>query len=187
MAEERKIVVVTSLGKRFTGLVDVPNSTLRTTDLLNSGSIYWKDPSDKCFENAILMHDVYLQIDGLAANIKFDKIQIKISEIILFYDYQESIADDKEKMRAATMVQKTQEKVQVVNILTTEVADSFYNMTGSFYGLFKKKSNDRFIPLTQVKLTEVYKKEGKWYQKEIVLPHKFIGVSTKHIEAVRIS
>jgi len=184
---ERKIVVVTSLGKRFVGNVDIPNSSLRTTDLMNSGSIYWRDPSEKCFENAILMHDVQLQIEGLAASVRFEKLQIKISEIILFYDYQETIADEKEKMRAATMVQKTQEKVQVVNIITTEVANSFYNMTGSFYGLFKKKSNDRFIPLTQVKLTEVYRENGNWYQRVIELPHKFIGVSTRHIEAVRIS
>lgn len=187
MTDERKVVLVTSLGKKFIGMVDIPNSSLRTTDLLNSGSVYWKDPSDKCFEHAILMHDVQMHIDGSSVCVRFDKIQVKLSEIILFYDYEETLADEKEKMRAATMVQKTQEKIQVVNIITTEVADSFYNMTGAFYGLFKKKSNDRFIPLTQVKLIEVYRKDGKWYQKEIELPHKFIGVSTKHIEALRIS
>lgn len=186
MPDVRKIVVVTSLGKKFVGMVDVPNASLRTTDLLNSGSVYWKDPNDKCFENAILMHEVQLQIEGLGVSVRFDRIQIKLSEIILFYDYQESIADEKEKMRAATMIQKAQEKGQVVNIITTEVADSFYHMTGTFYGLFKKKSNDRFIPLTHVKLIEIYRKEGKWYQKEMELPHKFIGVSTGHIEAVRI-
>ena len=188
MASERKIVLVTSLGKKFVGKVDMPNDTLRTTDLLNSGSIFWKDPSEKCFENAILMHEVQLLIGDSAApvRVKFDKIQVKLAEVILFYDDLESITDAKEKMRAATMVRKTNEEVQTVNIITTEVAGSFYNMTGSFYGLFKKKSNDKFIPLTDVKLTEIYKKEGKWFQREVVLPHRFIGVSTRHIEALRI-
>ena len=186
MAEERKIVLVTSLGKKYAGKVDVPNNTLRTTDLLNSGSIFWKDPSEKCFENAILMHDTLLKIDDSSVCVKFDRIQVKLSEVILFYDDLETIADEKEKLRAASMVQKTHEKVQTVNIITTEVAGSFYNLTGSFYGLFKKKSNDKFIPLTDVKLIEIYKKEGKWFQKEIELPYRFIGISTKHIEALRI-
>lgn len=186
MSDQRKVVVVTSMGKKFLGKVDIPNASLRTTDLFNSGSIFWKDPSEKLFENAVLMHDVVLSIDDAAVTVKFDRIQVKLSEIILFYDDMEAITDEKEKMRAATMVQKTQEKVQVINIITTEVANSFYNLTGSFYGLFKKKSNDKFIPLTEVKLVEIYKKDGKWFQKEVDLPHKFIGVSTRHIEAVRI-
>lgn len=188
MASQRKIVLVTSLGKKFAGKVDIPNDTLRTTDLLNSGSIYWKDASDKCFENAILMHEVQLLIGDSSSQIRvrFDSIQVKLAEVILFYDDLESITNEKEKMRAATMVKKNKEDVQAVNIITTEVAGSFYNMTGFFYGLFKKKSNDKFIPLTDVKLTEVYRKEGKWFQREIVLPHRFIGVSTRHIEALRI-
>ena len=186
MSAQRKIVLVTSLGKKFVGMVDIPNDSLRTTDLLNSGTIYWKDPSEKCFDNAIYMHDVVLQIDNSPVRVKFDKIQVKISEVILFYDDVDAITDEKEKMRAETMVKKTQEQVQVVNIITREVSNSFYNLTGSFYGLFKKKSNDKFIPLTDVKLTEIYNKEGKWFQREVVLPHKFIGVSTRHIEAVRI-
>lgn len=187
MTYQRQVVVVTSLGKKYIGKVDIPNPTLRTTDLFNSGSIYWKDPSEKCFENAILLHDVHLRIDDSAVCVKFDKIQVRISEIILFYDDLESISDDKEKMRAATMVQKTKEQHQIVNIITTEVSHSFYHMTGLFYGLFKKKSNDKFIPLTDVKLIEIYRKEGKWFQREVELPHKFIGISNQHIEAVRIS
>lgn len=186
MAAQRRIVLVTSLGKKYVGNVDIPNSTLRSTDLLNSNSIFWKDPSEKCFDNALMMHDAQLLIDDSSVRVKFDKIQVKISEVILFWDDMEAITDDKEKMRAATMVQKTNEVVQTVNIISTVVANSFYNLTGSFYGLFKKKSNDKFIPLTDVKLTEIYKKEGKWFQREVTLPHRFIGISTRYIEAVRI-
>jgi hypothetical protein len=60
-------------------------------------------------------------------------------------------------------------------------------MTGVFYGLFKKKSNDKFIPLTEVKMIEIYRKEGKWFQREVELPYRFIGISTSHIESVRIA
>jgi hypothetical protein len=187
MTFQRQVVVVTSLGKKYLGKVDIPNPTLRTTDLFNSGSIFWKDPSEKCFENAILLHDVQLRIDDSAVCVRFDRIQVKLNEIILFYDDLQSISDEKEKMRAATMVQKSKEQQQTVNIITTEVFQSFYHMTGIFYGLFKKKSNDKFIPLTEVKLVEIYRREGKWFQREVELPHRFIGISTSHIEAVRIT
>jgi len=186
MTEQRRVVAVTSLGKVYKGMVDIPNATFRTTDLFNSPSIYWKDPNDKCFDNAVLLRDVQLLIGGSAICVKFDKVQLKLSEVIYFYDDQQAITDDKEKMRASSMVQKTQEYSQSVDIITTEVINSFYHLTGTFFGLFKKKSKDKFIPLTDVKLIEIYKSDGKWFQKNVELPHKFIGVSTRHVEAMRI-
>ena len=186
MADQRQVVIVTSLGKKYRGKMDIPNDTLRTTDLLNSGALYWKNPAEKCFDNAILLHDVQLSIDHSSICVKFDRIQVKLSEVIYFYDDMRTISDEKEKMRATSMTQKTREEAQTVNIITREVANSFYNLTGTFFGLFKKKSIDKFIPLTDVKLLEIYSKAGKWFQKEIELPHRFIGVSTAHIEAVRI-
>ena len=186
MTEQRRVVAVTSLGKVYKGMVDIPNATFRTTDLFNSPSIYWTDPDDKCFDNAVLLRDVQLLIGGSAICVKFDMIQLKLSEVIYFYDDQQAITDDKEKMRATSMVQRTEEKSQTVDIITTVVAHSFYHLTGTFFGLFKKKSKDKFIPLTDVKLIEIYKNDGKWFQKTVELPHKFIGVSTRHIEAMRI-
>ena len=58
MAEQRKVVVVTSLGKIYRGMVDVPNESYRTTDLFNSPSIFWKNPAEKCFDNAIGWNDI---------------------------------------------------------------------------------------------------------------------------------
>jgi len=187
MAEIRKVVIVTSMGKKFKGYVYVPNNTLRTTDLLNSPTVFWKDPSEKCFENALQIHDVQLIVDESTVCAKFDKIQVKLSEVIYFYDDQEAISDEKEKMRASAMVQKTHESAQQVRIITTEVSNSFYSIKGTFYGLFKKKSNDKFIPITDASVTEIYKKEGKWFQKPIELPHNFICISTSHIEATTLS
>lgn len=186
MAEQRKVVIVTSLGKVYRGMVDVPGGDYRTTDLFNSSSIFWRDPNKKCFENSILFHDVQMLIGGSAISVRFDALQIRISEIVYFYDDQQTISDDKEKMRATSMVQKAKETTQEIDIITIPVANSFYHLTGTFFGLFKKKSNDKFIPLTNVKLTEIYQKTGKWYQRTVALPYKFVGISTRHIEALRI-
>ena len=64
--EQRKLVIVTSLGKRYSGKVDLPNASFRTTDLLNSVNVFWKNPNEKCFDNAILMRDVKLFVDDAA-------------------------------------------------------------------------------------------------------------------------
>ena len=186
MAEQRKVVIVASSGKKYSGLIDIPNASLRTTDLLNSTNIFWKNPNEKCFENALLMYDLHLMFDDSASYRKFDKIQIKLEEILYFYDDFQSLGNDIEKKRATTMMEKSQEKLQKVNIITCVIANSFYDITGNFYGLFKMKSNNKFLPLTDTKIVEIYKKEDAWFKKEIVLPHNFIGVSNSHIESVTI-
>jgi hypothetical protein len=165
-AKQRKLAIVTSLGKKYSGMVDVPSETFRTTDLLNSSNIFWKSPNLKCYDNAIFMS------------------QIKLSDIIYFYDDIEGIGDEMEKKRASTMVRQTNEDVQTVNIITKQVANSFYDITGRFFGLFKKKSKDNFIPLTQANIVEIYRKQDKWVQKKVKLPHNFICVSNNHIESV---
>lgn len=182
--KQRKIAIVTFVGKKYSGMVDIPNDTFRTTDLLNSSNIFWKSPNLKCYDNAVFLSDVSLFLDDRAVYKKFDSIQIKLSDIIYFYDDIEEIGDEMEKKRASTMVKQTNENVQRVNIITKYVSNSFYDITGVFFGLFKKKSKDSFIPLIQAQIVEIAKKEDKWVQKKVKLPHNFIGVSNNHIESV---
>ena len=101
--KQRKLAIVTSLGKKYSGMVDVPGETFRTTDLLNSANIFWKSPNLKCYDNAIFMSDVRLFLDDKAMYKKFDFIQIKLSDIIYFYDDIEVIGDEMEKKRASIM------------------------------------------------------------------------------------
>lgn len=185
-SNQRKLAIVTSLGKKYSGMVDIPNAAFRTTDLLNSSNIYWKNPNEKCYDNAILLYDALLLLDDTAVYRKFDKIQIKLSEIFYFYDDISDIGDEMEKKRASTMVKHVQENAQIVNIITKDVASSFYDITGTFFGLFKKKSKDKFVPLTQASIVEIYKRQEKWVKKTIALPHNFICVSNQHIESVTI-
>ena len=183
-AKQRKLAIVTSLGKKYSGMVDVPSETFRSTDLLNSSNIFWKNPNLKCYDNAIFMSDVRLFLDDTAMYKKFDFIQIKLSDIIYFYDDIEGIGDEMEKKRASIIVRQTNEDAQTVNIITKQFSNSFYDITGRFFGLFKKKSKDNFIPLTQANIAEIYRKQDKWAQKKVKLPHNFICVSNNHIESV---
>lgn len=85
------------------------------------------------------------------------------------------------------MILQTQEMTQEVTIITKVVASSFYDITGIFYGLFRKKSRDRFISLTQAKISEIHNRSGKWTKRKIPLPHNFIGINNQNIESVTIS
>jgi len=182
--KQRKLGIVTTLGRKYSGMVDVPSETFRTTDLLNSSNIFWKNPNLKCYDNAIFMSDARLFLDGTSVYKKFDTVQVKLPEIIYFYDEVEGIGDEMEKKRATTMVKQTDENAQIVNIITKQVANSFYDINGIFFGLFRKKSKDNFIPLTKANIVEIYRKQDKWVQKRVKLPHNFICVSNTYIESV---
>jgi len=184
--KQRRLAIVSSQGKKYSGVVDIPNENFRTTDLLNSSNIFWKNPNEKCYDNAILMYDVKLFLDDAAVYRKFDKIQVKLSEIFYVYDEMQDLGDTMEKKRASTMIKQTQENSQIVNIITKEVANSFYDISGTFFGLFKKKSKDKFIPLTEASIIQIYKRQDKWGKKQIKLPHNFVCVSNQHIESVVI-
>lgn len=64
--EQRKVAIVTSLGKRYSGMIDVPSAAFRTTDLFNSANVFWRNPNEKCYNNAILMYDDWYLINSKA-------------------------------------------------------------------------------------------------------------------------
>ena len=59
----RKLKILTT-GKQYVGQVDMPQDNLRTTDLFNSTNLYWKNPAEKSFNDAILLYDATLSITG---------------------------------------------------------------------------------------------------------------------------
>ena len=183
---QRKLSMVTSLGKKDSGIVDVPSESYRTTDLINNANIFWKDGNEKVYDDAIFMQDARLYLDENAVYKKFEKVQIKINEIIYLYDDVETVGDETEKKRASSMAQNT-EVSQTVNIITSRVANSFYEISGVLYGFMKKKSKDRFIPLTRASIVEIVKRPDKWVKRQIVLPHNFICVNNRYVESLNIS
>jgi len=180
---QRKISAITSFGKKYVGDIDIPSATMRTTDLLNGSSVYWKNSAEKSFENSLLMYNVSIILDESQVYRKFEKIQLRTLEIILFYDHCESIFDDNEKSRASFMRDKAQEETRSVNIITPTVANSFYDITGRFYGLFKKKSQNKFIPFFDAKIFEIQKNQDKWVKRNINLPFNFAALNINYIES----
>jgi len=179
----RREITVYTPGKQYSGEVDVPNSSLRTTDLFNSASLFWKDPTEKHFSDVLLMYDVSLSIAGIVDFQKFSRVQIRQPQIIFFHDHFRSMGSVKEKIRADMLKKKAQEEKKYINLHTQVRGSSFFDIRGSFYGLFKSKTMQKYLPLNDIIMYEIIKQQDKWVRKRIKLPNNFIGINTSHIES----
>ena len=177
----RKITVFTP-GKQYSGEVDIPNASLRTTDLMNSTNLYWRDLSEKNFDDALLMFNVTLSIDGIREFQKFDRVQIRLPNIIFFHDDIISLGSEEEKKRAGALKKKTHEEKKEIHLITKFRVNSFFDIKGSFFGLFKSKSNQNYIPITDVVMYEITRQQDKWVKRKVQLSNNFIGVNNSYIE-----
>jgi hypothetical protein len=177
----REIKVFTP-GKQYSGEIYVPNVNLRTTDIFNSANFFWKDPAEKSFNDALLMFNVTISIDGIRNFQKFDRLQVRQENIIFFHDNFKDFGSAREKKRADVLKKKTQEEKKIIHLITRVRVNSFFIVKGSFYGLFKSKSVQKYIPLNDVDLHEVVRQQDKWVKRKIQLPNNFLGISTAYIE-----
>ena len=181
-ASKRKVKLYTP-NKIYSGFIDIKSENIRTIDLLNSSNLYWKDPGEKSFSDSILLQQATVTIEGNKVLGTFPKLQLRLADIIFFADELGSSGDSTEKARAATLTAKTQEKVTSLRVLTRMRGDAFYLINGIFYGLFKSKSQQRYLPVTQVQINEIIRTGDKWSNKKVDIGNSFIGLATEHIEA----
>lgn len=183
MGDLQRAVTIITPGKMYSGFIDIPNEALRTVDIFNSANVYWKDAAEKSFEDALLLHDATVILEGNTRLCKLSRVQVRLVDVVCFFDGLETTGDHREKIRAATLKSRTGEETSSVNIITHCRGGVFYYITGLFYGLFKSKSKQRYIPLTQSTVTAVLRVGDGWQKKKIALPGSFVGVSTQHIES----
>ena len=183
MGDTQRAVTIFTPSKTYEGFIDIPNDSLRTIDVFNSNSIYWKDPAEKSFEDALLINDATVMLEGNTRLAKLSRVQVRLVDVMFFFDSLEDSGDRLEKIRAATLKTRTGEETSSVSIITHTRGDAFYYISGIFYGLFKSKSKQRYIPLTQPTITAVLRVAGGWQKKKIALPGSFVGVATSYIEA----
>lgn len=183
MIPARRALTVFTPGKIYSGEIDVPNPLLRTTDLLNSANLYWKDPASKSFSDGLLMHNVVLSIDGIDRYQAFESIQIRQPNIIFFHDGFAELGSSEEKERAERLKEKTHEEAKTIHLITKARVNSFFDIQGTFHGLFKNKSNQKYIPISDVILHEIIRQQEKWVKRRVRLANNFIGVNSSYIES----
>lgn len=183
MDNSKRCITIFTADKIYSGHIDIPNESFRTIDIFNSANTYWKDPSEKSFDDSLLLYEAHVSLDGNTRLGDYDKLQLKLSDVHFFYDLMESMGDDREKARAATMIAKTNEQSSKVQLFTHASGNSFYYITGLFYGLFKSKSKSRYIPVTDPMVTEVVRTGETWKKKKVAVKSSFLGIAIEHIEA----
>ena len=183
---QREVVLFTP-NKKYTGKIDLQNEDMRTIDQLNSATIYWKDPNEKSFNDAVLLNDVEVSLHGHGKIISFDRLQLRLSDIVFFSDKLSTSGVETEKMRAKILTEKAQEQASQVRIITEMRGDSFFIVIGTFHGLFKNKTKNRFLPLTGAKIYEVLRTGDNWTRVEVDVGNNFIGLSSNHIESCSFS
>lgn len=183
---QRNITIYTP-DKIYTGSVDIGNEALRSIDIFNSSNIYWKDPAERSFDDALLLYNATVILEGNTKLGDFAKLHVKLSDVIFFHDSLANVGDSMEQKRAAHLKIKTKESNSLAHIITHSQGQGFFYVTGVFYGLFKSKSKSRFIPLTQANIVYVTRGSEKWQKKAIPIEGGFIGISTRHIESCTFS
>jgi hypothetical protein len=183
----QKKITIYCPDKIYTGYMDIGNVSLRTIDVFNSSNIYWKDPAERSFDDAMLLYNATVLLEGNTKLGDYAKLQVKLQDIIFFYDHLENVGDSMEKKRAAHLKEKTKESASLAHIITHSQGHGFFYITGMFYGLFKSKSKSRYIPLTQATVVHVTRGSEKWQKKVIKIEGGFVGISARHIEACTFS
>lgn len=181
---QRQVTIITSLGKRYSGRIDIPNSALRTTDLFNSSSMFWKNQQQtRYFKDSLLLHDAQLMLSGGALYESYGNLQLRLGAIIAFYDEFTTLGCDDERARMKNIQTKTGEQNSNIKIIANTMGSSYFEISGAV----QKKSHDRFLPLQKAAIVEIIKKEDKWFKRPFNLNSNFIGVNTSYIEAVDVT
>ncbi len=183
---QREVTLYTP-GKMYTGHMDMANDSVRTTDFFNSSNIYWKNPAERSFEDAVLLHNARVVLDGDVKLSDFNKVQVRLSEVVFFFDGLARSGDKTEQLRAATLLAKTKEETSRIHLMTRSHGSSFFYISGNFYGLFKSKTSLRFIAITEATVTHFSQLGEKWQKRPITIDHAFVGASVRHIESCTFS
>ena len=183
---QREVFLYTP-NKKYTGKIDLKNDDIRTLDQMNSSTLYWKNPAEKSFDDAVLLYDVDVSMTGVNKLTSFKKLQVRLSDIIFFTDRLKSTGDPAEKQRAQTLSEKAKDELAQAKIITEMRGNSFFFIAGRFHGLFKNKTKQRYFALTEVKVYEVLLSGSKWDRTEVELGNTFIGLSSNHIESCTLS
>ena len=183
LEQPKRQVAFYTPNKLYRGKIDIQNGDMRTLDLLNSSAIYWKNPKNKSFTDSIMLYDAIVELQGNIKLSEFDMLQLRMADIIFFSDSLGTTGSATEKIRAEVLSKKSSEKESRVKIITRMRGDAFYMIVGTFFGLFRNKSQQRFLPIMKPKVREIVRTGADWQKKEIEVSNSFIGLSTVHIEA----
>jgi len=100
-----------------------------------------------------------------------------LDSYIQLYDV-EMIVDD-------NIVLKRQPELNRANMITPMYGSQFYEISGAFYGRFKRAMVKNFLSLTNATIDHFFKKPetDKWNKKPIALPYDFVALNMSFVDS----
>ncbi len=186
MAEEKRKINIVKPGKHYVGHIAIPSAMFRTLDYFNRPHMMRRIDNQTTLDNYIQIHDVEIAIDGKWPHARLGIANVRVFDIIFFWDELEDSGNESERKRAASYsADSGRAELNRATILTPMYDSQFYEIAGDYFGRFKRALSQNFIALNNatVDQTHLEPDSGQWAKKSISLPHGFVAVNMNYVDS----
>jgi hypothetical protein len=186
MSDEKRKINIIKQGKKYLGELPIPSDKYRTTDFFNRPSILRHRADQGTLDSYIQLYDAEVTIDDNFALKRQNVINIRIIDIIFYWDELENVGTPAKQKKAKAMMDNAgQPELNRINVITPMYGDQFYEISGNFFGYFKRAMAKNFLSLTNATIDHFSKtaETGKWNKKPIALPYGFVALNMNFVDS----
>ena len=186
MSDEKRKICIIKQGKKYLGGISIPSDMYRTTDYFNRPGMMRHRDNQGTLDSYIQLYDVEVIVDSNIVLKRQDVINIRVTDIIFYWDEIDNLGTPVEQKRAKAMMENIgQPELNRANMITPMYGSQFYEISGAFYGRFKRAMVKNFLSLTNATVDHFFKKSEteKWSKKPIALPHGFVALNMSFVDS----
>ena len=186
MSDEKRKICIIKQGKKYLGGISIPSDMYRTTDYFNRPGMMRHRDNQGTLDSFIQLYDVEMIIDDKIVLKRQDIANIRVVDIILYWDEIDNLGIPAEQKRAKTMMENMgRSELNRVTVVTPMYGSQFYEVSGAFYGKFKRAMVKNFLSLTHATVDHFFKnpETDKWNKKSVTLPHAFVALNMSFVDS----
>ncbi len=186
MSDEKRKICIIKQGKKYLGGISIPSDMYRTTDYFNRPGMTRQLDNQGTLDSYIQLYDVKVIIDDKIVLTKQDVINTRVTDIIFYWDEIDNLGTPVEQKRAKAMMENIgRPELNRVNVITPIYGSQFYEISGAYYGRFKRAVVKNFLSLTNATIDHFVKnpEANKWSKKPITLPYDFVALNMNFVDS----
>jgi hypothetical protein len=190
MADKKRKINIIKQGKKYFGELPIPSDNFRTSDYFNRPSILRHQADKGTLEGYSQLYDAEVTIDDNFALKKKNIVNIRIIDIIFFWDELENVGIPAKQKKAKAMMENAgRSEFNRINLITSMYGDQFYEISGDFFGYFRRVMATNFLSLTNATIDHFFKtiETGKWNKKPIALPYGFVAFNINFVDSYSLA
>jgi len=137
-------------------------------------------------DSYIQLYDVEMIIDDNIVLKRQKVANLRVIDIIFYWDEIDNLGIPVEQKRAKTMMDNMgRSELNRVTVVTPMYGNQFYEVSGAFYGRFKRAMVNNFLSLTDAIVDHFFKKTetDKWNKKSVALPYGFVALNMSFVDS----